>query len=171
MIFAETIAINSILYNLKGITLPNDSLQKNISSDNPTKVRLDKWLWAARFYRTRTLAKEAIEAGRVHHGGSRVKVSKEIGVGDELTIRQGSANLYTQKTVKVLALSENRGNATQAQTLYSETDESISQREYFQAQKKLANLARPDHRPNKKERRQFQNFRDKNTYGSDEEGY
>lgn len=135
------------------------------------KVRLDKWLWAARFYRTRTLAKEAIEAGRVHHGGSRVKVSKEIAVGDELTIRQGSANHYTQKTVQVLALSENRGNATQAQLLYSETPESISQREYFNEQKKLANLARPDHRPNKKERRQLQDFRQKTNFGSDDEGF
>lgn len=141
------------------------------SENTPKKVRLDKWLWAARFYRTRTLAKEAIEAGRVHHSGNRVKVSKEIAIGDELTIRQGSANLYTQKTVKVLALSENRGNATQAQTLYSETPESISQREYFQEQKKLANLARPDHRPNKKERRQLQDFRQKSHYGSDDEGY
>ncbi len=58
------------------------------------KIRLDKWLWAARFYRTRTLAKEAIESGRVHYGGSRVKTSKEIAVGDELTIRQGSAHCY-----------------------------------------------------------------------------
>lgn len=141
------------------------------SETTPQKVRLDKWLWSARFYRTRTLAKEAIEAGRVHHGGSRVKVSKEIAVGDELTIRQGSANHYTQKTVQVLALSENRGNATQAQLLYSETPESISQREYFNEQKKLANLARPDHRPNKKERRQLQDFRQKTNFGSDDEGF
>ena len=148
--------------------------QKNIDADKNTalaKVRLDKWLWAARFYRTRTLAKEAIEAGRVHFAGSRVKVSKEISVGDELTIRQGSATSYPQKTVKVLALSEVRGNATIANTLYQETDESISQREFFIEQKKLANLARPDHRPNKKQRRQLERFRDKNHYTSDEEGY
>lgn len=138
---------------------------------NPKKVRLDKWLWAARFYRTRTLAKEAIEAGRVHHGGSRVKVSKEIGIGDELTIRQGSATSYTQKTVKVLALSEVRGNATAASVLYQETDESISQREFFLEQKKLANLARPDHRPNKKQRRQLERFRDSNQFSSDDEGF
>lgn len=141
------------------------------SKNQHQKTRLDKWLWAARFYRTRTLAKEAIEAGRVHHTGSRVKVSKEISIGDELTIRQGSANNYTQKTVKVLGLSENRGNATQAQALYSETDESVSQREYFNEQKKLANLARPDHRPTKKERRQLQNFREKTQFSSDDEGY
>ena len=124
----------------------------SLSTTDKIKVRLDKWLWAARFYKTRTLAKEAIESGRVHHFGNRVKVSKEIAVGDELTIRQGSANHYTQKTVKVLALSEVRGNATAASVLYQETDASISQREFFTEQKKLANLARPDHRPNKKQR-------------------
>lgn len=129
------------------------------------KMRLDKWLWAGRFYRTHTLAKQAIESGRVHHFGQRVKVSKEIMVGDELTIRQGSASHYTQKTVQVLALSEQRGNATQASLLYQETDDSIRQREFFQQQRKLANLARPDQRPNKKQRRQLQNFFDKNHYG------
>lgn len=105
------------------------------STQNPPKIRLDKWLWASRFYRTRTLAKQAIEAGRVHFGGHRVKVSKEVAVGDELTIRQGSVTNYTQKTVKVLALSEVRGNATVASTLYTETDESIAQRAYFNEQK------------------------------------
>lgn len=143
----------------------------SLSTTDKIKVRLDKWLWAARFYKTRTLAKEAIESGRVHHFGNRVKVSKEIAVGDELTIRQGAANHYTQKTVKVLALSEVRGNATAASVLYQETDASISQREFFTEQKKLANLARPDHRPNKKQRRQLSRFRDINHFGSDEEGF
>lgn len=146
-------------------------MEKTSQIIKQTKVRIDKWLWAARFYRTRSLAKEAIESGRVHFGGSRVKVSKEIGIGDELTIRQGSATNYTQKTVKVLALSENRGNATIANTLYQETPESVSQREFFNEQKKLANLARPDHRPNKKERRQLERFRHTNHYSSDDEGY
>lgn len=134
------------------------------SSESLTKVRLDKWLWSARFYRTRTLAKEAIEAGRVHFGGSRVKISKEISVGDMLTIRQGSATHYTQKTVKVLALSENRGNATLASTLYEETEESVSQRAFFAEQRKLANLARPDHKPNKKERRDLARFKERNDF-------
>jgi ribosome-associated heat shock protein Hsp15 len=146
-------------------------MEKNSQIIEQTKVRIDKWLWAARFYRTRSLAKEAIESGRVHFGGSRVKVSKELCIGDELTIRQGSATSYTQKTVKVLALSENRGNATIANTLYQETPESVSQREFFNEQKKLANLARPDHRPNKKERRQLERFRHTNHYSRDDEGY
>ena len=126
----------------------------------PAKVRLDKWLWAARFFRTRTLAKEAIESGRVHFGGSRVKSSKEIAVGDELTIRQGSATAMTEKVVIVEALSVQRGNASAAQVLYSETEESIERRAYYSEQRKLANLARPDNRPNKKQRRDLQRFKD-----------
>lgn len=123
------------------------------------KIRLDKWLWAARFYRTRTLAKQAIESGRVHYGGSRVKTSKEISVGDELTIRQGSATAMTEKTVIVEALTAQRGNATAAQVLYSETEESAERRADYAKQRKLANLARPDNKPNKKERRDLQRFK------------
>lgn len=128
----------------------NDALQK---------VRLDKWLWAARFYRTRNLAKQAIEGGKVHFAGSRVKTSKEISVGDELTIRQGSATAMTERTVVVKALSTQRGNATIAQTLYEETEASIKRREYYSEQRKLANLARPDTKPNKKQRRDIQRFK------------
>ncbi|WP_201536459.1 RNA-binding S4 domain-containing protein [Psychrobacter ciconiae] len=135
--------------------------QRHKNSDTlPAKVRLDKWLWAARFYRTRTLAKEAIDSGRVHFGGSRVKSSKEIAVGDELTIRQGSATAMTEKVVIVEALSIQRSNATAAQELYSETQESIERRVYYSEQRKLANLARPDNRPNKKQRRDLQRFKD-----------
>nr|WP_131669294.1 S4 domain-containing protein [Psychrobacter pygoscelis] len=130
--------------------MPESSLQK---------VRLDKWLWAARFYRTRSLAKQAIEGGKVHFAGSRVKTSKEISVGDELTIRQGSATTMSEKTIVVKALSTQRGNATIAQTLYEETKESIERREYYKEQRKLANLARPDTKPNKKQRRDLQRFK------------
>ena len=133
-----------------------DSTTKNSSLQ---KVRLDKWLWAARFYRTRSLAKQAIEGGKVHFSGSRVKTSKEISVGDELTIRQGSATAMTEKTVVVKDLSVQRGNATLAQNLYEETEESLKRREYFAEQRKLANLARPDTKPNKKQRRDLQRFK------------
>ncbi|MDY3305773.1 S4 domain-containing protein [Psychrobacter sanguinis] len=128
-------------------------------SSSLQKVRLDKWLWAARFYRTRSLAKQAIEGGKVHFAGSRVKTSKEISVGDELTIRQGSATAMTEKTVVVKNLSVQRGNATLAQNLYEETEESLKRREYFAEQRKLANLARPDTKPNKKQRRDLQRFK------------
>ena len=133
-----------------------DSTTKNSSLQ---KVRLDKWRWAARFYRTRSLAKQAIEGGKVHFAGSRVKTSKEISVGDELTIRQGSATAMTEKTVVVKDLSVQRGNATLAQNLYEETEESLKRREYFAEQRKLANLARPDTKPNKKQRRDLQRFK------------
>lgn len=131
----------------------------NHSQADAKRMRIDKWLWAARFYRTRTLAKEAIESGRVHYAGSRVKTSKEISVGDELNIRQGSATAMTEKTVIVEALTVQRGNATAAQVLYSETEESESRRAYYAEQRKLANLARPDNKPNKKERRDLQRFK------------
>lgn len=133
--------------------------QPSHSQPDAVRMRLDKWLWAARFYRTRTLAKEAIESGRVHYAGSRVKTSKEIAVGDELSIRQGSATAMTEKTVLVEALSAQRGNAIAAQALYSETEDSEERRAYYAEQRKLANLARPDNKPNKKERRDLQRFK------------
>ena len=138
-------------------------MQNNTNSKTQglAKIRLDKWLWAARFYRTRTLAKQAIEGGRVHYAGSRVKTSKEIAIGDELTIRQGSATAMTEKTVIVEALTTQRGNASAAEVLYSETDESENRRAYHAEQRKLANLARPDNKPNKKERRDIQRFKSK----------
>ena len=132
---------------------------KNTDTAPIERMRIDKWLWAARFFRTRSLAKQAIEGGRVHHAGSRVKTSKEVMVGDELTIRQGSATAMTEKTVIITALSAQRGGAPQAQALYTETDESVSRREYYAEQRKLANLARPDHKPNKKERRDIQRLK------------
>lgn len=120
------------------------------------KVRIDKWLWAARFYRTRSLAKEAIEGGKVHCEGVRVKVSKEVRPGMVFTIRQG----FDEKTVTVKALSDVRGPATVAQTLYEETAESITQREQLTANRQAQNLAHPDHRPSKKDRRQIHKFQD-----------
>ncbi|MGH8492763.1 MAG: ribosome-associated heat shock protein Hsp15 [Moraxellaceae bacterium] len=120
------------------------------------RVRIDKWLWAARFFKTRSLAKEAIEGGKVHHEGQRVKVSKEVRPGMVLTIRQG----LDEKTIEVKTLSEVRGPATQAQQLYEETAESIEARALHQQERRDQNLAHPDHRPNKKERRQIHKFKD-----------
>jgi ribosome-associated heat shock protein Hsp15 len=125
------------------------------------KPRMDKWLWAARFFKTRSLAKDAIEGGKVHCEGQRVKVSKEVNIGLILTIRQG----FEDKTVKVTALSEVRRGAAEAQALYEETPDSITKREDHAAQRKAQNLAHPDHRPNKKERRQIHKFQD--SWGDD----
>jgi len=125
-------------------------------TETQEKVRLDKWLWAARFFKTRSLAKEAIEGGKVHHEGQRVKVSKEIKIGMELTIKQG----FEDKTITIKALSEVRRGAPEAQLLYEETAESLAKRTHLNEQRKAENLAYPDHRPNKKERRQIHQFKD-----------
>ena len=121
-----------------------------------TKVRADKWLWAARFFKTRSLAKAAIEGGKVHLEGQRIKVSKELCVGDRLSIRQG----WDEKEVVVLALSADRRSAQIAQTLYEETPKSVEQREREHAARKAAgSMARPDHRPDKNARRQLNRLR------------
>ncbi|KDN25215.1 heat shock protein 15 [Moraxella bovoculi 237] len=133
--------------------------QTNKEPQTLNKVRADKWLWAARFFRTRTLAKEAIEGGKVHMNGLKIKTSKELQVGDTLTIRQGHASVQEQKTIIIKALSDNRGSATIAQTLYDETDESIATREFFAEQRKLQNLARPSTKPDKKQRRDIEKFK------------
>ena len=126
-----------------------------------TRVRADKWLWAARFFKTRTLAKEAIESGKVHMNGQKIKVSKELQMGDTLSIRQGHATRLEEKIVIIKALSENRGNATIAATLYEETEESMATRAFFAEQRKLQNLARPDTKPDKKQRRDLAKFKDR----------
>jgi len=118
------------------------------------RTRIDKWLWAARFFKTRSLAKAAIESGHVHCQGQRVKVSRDVTVGMQLRIRQG----FEYKTVEVLAISDVRGPAPVAQMLYRETDESAAERAAHAAQRQALNLAHPDHRPNKKERRQIHRF-------------
>lgn len=122
------------------------------------KPRLDKWLWAARFFKTRALAKAAIEGGKVHYAGERSKPSKEPRIGDQLQIRQG----YDQRTVVIRAISMTRRGAPEAQLLYEETPESISQREAVAAARKAAGpgLLISEHRPTKKQRRQIHRFKE-----------
>ncbi|MES2825543.1 MAG: S4 domain-containing protein [Pseudomonadota bacterium] len=121
-----------------------------------TKVRLDKWLWAARFFKTRSLAKQAIEGGKIHCDGQRVKPSKEISIGITLTIRQD----LDEKIIVVIALSDQRRGAPEAALLYAETEASIMEREKRSAERKagLGSFIVSDHRPNKKERRQIHQF-------------
>lgn len=114
------------------------------------KIRLDKWLWAARFYKTRAIAKAMIEGGKVHYEGQRTKCSKVVEVGAKLQIRQGNE----EKTVEVLALSDQRRGAPEAQKLYRETEESIHAREARAAERKQLGSG-PDHRPDKKSRREL----------------
>jgi ribosome-associated heat shock protein Hsp15 len=122
------------------------------------KLRLDKWLWAARFFKTRSLAKAAIEGGKVHLGGQRAKASREIAAGDILQIRQG----WDERVIEVLALSDQRRGATEARLLYAETGASIARREAESAARKAAGgmIDRPAQRPNKKQRRQIHRFKD-----------
>jgi len=121
------------------------------------KVRLDKWLWAARFFKTRALAKEAIEGGKVHCRGERCKPGKEPRVGDEYQIRQG----FDERSVVVRELSVVRRGAAQAQLLYAETDDSLARREAAAALRKAGALGlQTEGRPSKKQRRQIHQFRD-----------
>jgi ribosome-associated heat shock protein Hsp15 len=120
------------------------------------RVRIDKWLWAARFFKTRSLAKQALESGKVQCDGNKVKPSREIELGLVLTIRQG----FDEKSVVVTGLSEQRRGAPEAALLYEETPESIALRESRAAERKagMASFIISDHKPNKKERRQIHRF-------------
>ena len=123
------------------------------------KVRLDQWLWAARFYKTRSLSKTAINSGKVKVNGKSCKPSKEIVVSDEVLIRAK----HFQKTVIVSFLSNIRQNATIASKLYVETEESIDTRLREQALKKSSFDFRVNSvKPNKKQRRQLDSFLNSN---------
>lgn len=121
-------------------------------------VRIDKWLWAARFFKTRSLAQQAVEGGRVHLDGQRIKASKPVRPGMTVELRQG----HDQKTVIVQALAEKRGSAKDAVLLYEETPESIQAREVASAERRAEASSRPDtrQRPNKKDRRELKKLRE-----------
>jgi ribosome-associated heat shock protein Hsp15 len=124
------------------------------------KVRLDKWLWAARFFKTRAMATEAINGGHVHINGTRPKPSRPLLVGDRLTIRKGPDSFE----VTVLLLAEKRGSATVARDLYEEDEADRFKREQLAEQRRLeaAALPHPQRRPDKKGRRQIIRFINKN---------
>jgi len=131
------------------------------SSDSDTlQVRLDKWLWAARFYKTRSIARNMIDGGKVHYNGQRSKPSKLVEVGAEVRLRQGS----DEKTVIIDKLSGTRRGAPEAQTLYQETAESIKLRENHAQMRKLNafDSPSPDKRPDKKQRRDIIKFKSSN---------
>lgn len=126
--------------------------------EKPTEgVRLDKWLWAARFYKTRAAAREMIEGGKVHYNGQRSKPSKLVEVDAELVLRQGN----DQRTVVVTGISDKRGPAAVAQLMYRETEQSIEKREKVALARKMNALSmpHPDRRPDKKERRDLMKFK------------
>ena len=130
------------------------------STDEDIKTRLDKWLWAARFYKTRQLAAEAINGGHVQLNRQRVKPSRVLKVNDKLSIHKTP---FTFDTI-VEALSVRRGPAKQAQLLYTELAESIQKREELAAQRKLnaAQFPHAERRPDKRDRRRIIRFKNIN---------
>lgn len=127
-----------------------------------SKVRLDKWLWAARFFKTRSVATDMINGGKVQYNGQRCKASKTVEVGAEVKIRQG----FDDKIVVIKEVSDKRRNFTIAQTLYEETQESIEQREKqaLARQSSAAFSPRPDTKPDKKQRRTLLNLKNSDLF-------
>ncbi len=121
------------------------------------EIRLDKWLWAARFCKTRALARSMIEGGKVHYNGQRTKPGKQVEVGATIRLRQG----FDEKEVVVLALSIQRLSAVQAQLLYRETAESIVKRERNAEARRLNTLysPHPDSKPDEKQRSDLMRFK------------
>ena len=121
------------------------------------KVRIDKWLWAARFFKTRSMAAQAVSGGKVHVNGARVKPARAVLVGDEFRIRRGEVEFI----VIVQGISGKRRPAKEAQLLYEETDASILQREEMRHKKRMdaaGKMYGPMKRPDKKARRQIRSF-------------
>lgn len=118
-------------------------------------MRIDKWLWAARFFKTRSLAKSAIETGKIKMDGQKVKPSRNIYTEQIVCIRQG----FDEKTVVVIGLSDQRRSASEAQLLYAETEESARAREKLSMERRLAHSpATSSSRPTKKQRRKIHQF-------------
>jgi len=119
-------------------------------------VRLDKWLWAARLFKTRAIAKQAVESGKVHVDGQRLKPGREMSVGMLLTVRLG----WDERILLVTGLSEQRRGAPEAALLYRETEESVAKRQQVGEQRRLhALLEQPMTKPDKKDRRLRQALR------------
>ena len=134
--------------------------------DEQPSVRVDRWLWAARFFRTRSLAKSAVAGGKVHVDDQRVKPAKELRIGQAVRIHKDSVVF----TVVVQNLSEQRGSAAIAQTLYEETSNSVEQRQTAVSERRMtrAGLHIPAQRPNKRDRRARNQLRDLDEHWSDD---
>ena len=120
------------------------------------RIRIDKWLWAARFFKTRGVAKQAIEGGKVHVDGQRTKPSKEIEIGAIITVKQG----FDEKTIIVKSLSDQRRPYSEAKLMFEETDESIEKRLIASEQRKAQpSIWTSSSKPNKKQRRLIHEFK------------
>jgi len=122
-----------------------------------SSTRLDKWLWAARFFKTRSVAREAVSGGKVHLNGNRAKPARPLNVGDELRIQRGEE----EYTITVVELSIRRGPAVVARTLYEESEESRIKREQLAEQRKLEHQQHTmrERRPDKRQRRRIVRFK------------
>lgn len=131
---------------------------KDVKNEALKEVRADVWLWAARMYKTRSLAKQAIEGGKVDVNDAGCKPAKTVHVGDHVRLTRGDERL----ALEILALSERRGPADVAQTLYRETEESRTTREQLREQRRLSGegLNHPLKRPNKQQRRELRRLKD-----------
>lgn len=126
-------------------------------SRDTQNVRLDKWLWAARFYKTRSIARNMVDGGKVHYNDQRTKPSKMVELGAQIRLRQGNE----EKTVIIEKISDQRRGAPEAQTLYRETEDSQQKRAENAQKHKLNALysPSPDKRPDKKQRRDLIKFK------------
>lgn len=133
----------------------------NMQGHRPGTLRVDKWLWCARFYKSRALASEAVTGGKVHVNGERVKAARALAVGDTLSITQGPI----AREIVVRRLPERRGPAAEAQRCYEETAESVTRRERLREQQALAAAFAPRSasRPDKRERRLLQRLHRRQT--------
>ncbi|MGQ0618729.1 MAG: RNA-binding S4 domain-containing protein [Panacagrimonas sp.] len=125
------------------------------ADDERGPVRLDKWLWAARFFRTRSIAKSEVEAGHVRYESERAKVSRVVQIGATLHVRQG----YEEREIVVLALSDQRRGAPEAQTLYEETAASRERRAQAKLLREAASQSVNPTKPSKKQRRMLDRFK------------
>jgi ribosome-associated heat shock protein Hsp15 len=142
------------------MTSSGDDDRQPTDATGESRVRLDKWLWAARFFKTRTLAAEAVAGGRVHVGGQRSKPSHAVRIGEILRVQRGP----DEYVVAVKALGVRRGPAKEAILLYEETAESRQRREQLGEQRRLQHLAfpQPSARPTKQDRRRIVRFTRRN---------
>lgn len=135
------------------MTSQQAATRKRDATNQDDKVRLDKWLWAARFYKTRAIARDMIQGGKVHYNGQRAKPSKIVELGAEVKLHQG----YDEKVVHIVQISDQRKGAVIAQSLYEETKESVEKREKACLARKNNTFFAPSplHKPDKKQRREL----------------
>ena len=144
---------NSIKQSLRKYYILVTYMQNSKNSLTEQSVRLDKWLWAARFFKTRSLARDAVMSGKVNYNGQRCKPSRAVELGAEIKVPQG----FDVKEITVLELAQHRRSAVLAQLMFEEKPTSIAQREKNTEMRKLSafHSPKPDQRPDKKQRRQI----------------